>query len=91
MNLDRLKDKIKKGRLSLNALNVSQGIDFFLCAEEAEETGSSRFFCFTCTPGCATSCAKTACSQGSTISSKCAQGCTATACLYSCAHGTSVL
>ena len=95
MNLNRLKDKIKKGKLSLNALNVSQGIGFFLflCAEEAEEADSSSFFCFTCTPGCATSCAKAACSQGGggTIASKCAQSCTATSCAISCAQGTSVL
>ena len=93
MNLNRLKDKIKKGKLSLNALNVSQGIGFFLflCAEEAEEADSSSFFCFTCTPGCATSCAKAACSQGGTIASKCAQGCTATSCAISCAQGASIL
>ncbi|MGP1529514.1 MAG: hypothetical protein ACTTI3_04140 [Treponema sp.] len=75
MNLDRLKDKIKKGRLSPNALNVSQGISFFLflCIAEAEEAGDSSFSCFTCAPSCT------------------AASCAATSCSISCAQGASIL
>lgn len=81
MNLDRLKEKIKQGRLSIDALH---NIDFALCKEKEAVKTSGLFWLFQCVGvGCSQGCVGDACSQGCTSAGCASSSCAGHACTLS--------